>query len=247
MNFVKRRVPRLFVEHELEGESLSLGEAEAHYLGNVLRLRVGERVVAFNGRGAERGAVVSRLTRRGAELGLEESLDPLPEPALALTLVQALIKSDAMDWIVQKATELGVRRIAPVYSDFSVVKLERGRAERRVEHWARIARSACEQSGRHRPPLVEAPAPLAERLAAVPAGEARFALVPGARLTPEGLPPSGTAVAVAVGPEGGWSERDLRDIEAAGFVGVAVGPRVLRADTAAITACALLQARWGDL
>ncbi|HEY8520512.1 MAG TPA: 16S rRNA (uracil(1498)-N(3))-methyltransferase [Gammaproteobacteria bacterium] len=247
MNYVKRRVPRLFVEHELEGESLSLGEAEAHYLGNVLRLRVGARIVAFNGRGAERSAVVSRLTRRGAELGLEETLEPLPEPALALTLVQAIIKSDAMDWIVQKATELGVRCIAPVYSEFSVVKLDAGRAERRVEHWARIARSACEQSGRHRPPLVEPPVPLAERLAAVPPTETRLALVPGARLTAEGLPSSGSAATVAVGPEGGWSERDLREIEAAGFVGVSVGPRVLRADTAAVTACALLQARWGDL
>src|SRR5690606_9528735 len=154
----KRRNVRLFLERELGGERLPLGEREAHYLGHVLRLRNGDRLVAFDGRGTERVAIVRALGRRGAELELGETLEPLPESPLELVLVQALVKSDAMDWIVQKATELGVRAIAPVYSEFSVVKLEEERSERRVEHWSRIARSACEQSGRHVPPTVQPPA-----------------------------------------------------------------------------------------
>lgn len=247
MAIVKRRNVRLFLERELDGERLSLGEREAHYLGHVLRLRNGDRLVAFDGRGTERAAVVRALGRRGAELELAETLSPLPESPLALLLVQALVKSDAMDWIVQKATELGVRTIAPAYTEFSVVKLEEERSERRVEHWSRIARGACEQSGRHVPPAVRPPATLAETLAAVPADTPRIALVPGAAVRLNDLPAEARAAAVAVGPEGGWGFEDLRQLEAAGFTPVDFGPRILRADTAAVAACAVLQQRWGDL
>ena len=155
------RSPRLYVELELDGTTLALDESGAHYLGHVLRLKRGDRLVVFNGRGTEREASVDSLQRRGAQLALAAARAPLPESPLDLTLVQALAKSDAMDLIVQKATELGARALVPVYTEFSVVKLDDERSERRVDHWRKIARSACEQCGRHTPPRIEPPRTLA--------------------------------------------------------------------------------------
>jgi 16S rRNA (uracil1498-N3)-methyltransferase len=131
----------------------------------VLRLQRGDELIAFNGHGEERHAVVSALQRRGAVLELRAAHAALPESPLDLTLVQALPKADAMDLIVQKATELGARTIVPVYAEFSVVRIDGERLDRRVEHWRRIAQSACEQSGRHTPPAIAVPASLQEGIA----------------------------------------------------------------------------------
>jgi 16S rRNA (uracil1498-N3)-methyltransferase len=152
-----------------------------------------------------------------------------------------------MDLIVQKATELGVRRITPVYSEFSVVRLAAERAERRVEHWRRIAQSACEHFGRHTPPAVSAPTMLQDALRALPARAAKFALDPGADARLAAVPRPATGLAVAIGPEGGFSVLDWQQLDAAGLARVTLGPRVLRAETAAIAACAIAQAEWGDL
>jgi 16S rRNA (uracil1498-N3)-methyltransferase len=241
------RLPRLYLEQELEGASVTLDEREAHYLGHVLRLGRGDALVVFNGRGTERDASVESLHRRGAVLGLAEAQAPQAESPLALTLVQALPKSDAMDFIVQKATELGARRLVPVYAEFSVVKLDAERRERRLDHWRKIAQSACEQCGRHRPPEIEPPAALAEALQALPAPPARVALDPSAPdpLGELALPTDG--LIVAVGPEGGFSDSDWRRLDAARFARAKLGPRILRTETAALTLCAIAQSRWGDL
>jgi 16S rRNA (uracil1498-N3)-methyltransferase len=241
------RSPRLYVERELEGTSLALDESEAHYLGHVLRLKRGDGLVVFNGRGTERAASVDSLHRRGATLVLSAAQAALPESKLDLWLLQALPKSDAMDTIVQKATELGVHTLVPVYTEFSVVKLDDERSERRVEHWRKIARSACEQSGRHTPPAIRAPLPLAAALEALPAAPERLALDPGAERSfgDRAAPPAG--LVVAVGPEGGFGTADWRRLDAASFERAGLGPRVLRAETAALTVCAIAQARWGDL
>src|SRR5262245_5657208 len=174
MTLLSHRVPRLFVERDLDGSSVTLDEDEAHYMGNVLRLGRGDRLIAFNGRGSERIASIESLQRRGAVLALEAEHPPLPESPLDLTLVQALPKSDAMDLIVQKATELGVRTLVPVYTEFSVVKLDAERSERRSLHWRKVAQSACEQCGRHRPLRIEAAAPLVTGLELVSSGAARL-------------------------------------------------------------------------
>jgi 16S rRNA (uracil1498-N3)-methyltransferase len=241
------RSPRLYVERALDGTSLELDESEAHYLGHVLRLKRDDRLVVFNGRGVERAASVVSLQRRGAALALAELQAPLPESALDLTLLQAVPKSDAMDLIVQKVTELGVRTLLPVYTEFSVVKLDGPRSERRLEHWRKIARSACEQSGRHRPPEVRAPVPLAAALAELPTEPERLALDPTGERGLAGRDPPRAGLVLAVGPEGGFGVMDRHRLEAARFVPATLGPRVLRAETAALTACAIAQARWGDL
>jgi len=247
MALLTPRLPRLFVARDLDGSSLTLDEREAHYLGHVLRLERGDDLIAFNGRGAERHAAVNSLQRRGAVLDLHAEHAPLPESPLDLTLVQALAKSDAMDLIVQKATELGARAIVPVYTEFSVVRLDAERSERRLEHWRRIAASACEQCGRHRPPSIELPAPLAAALEGLNGGGARYALEPSAeqRFDEQAAPAGG--LAVAVGPEGGFGATDWLRLDAARFARVVLGRRVLRAETAAVAVCAIAQSRWGDL
>lgn len=239
--------PRLFVDADLDGRRVSIGEREAHYMGRVLRLRRGDALVVFNGRGREHRATIERLERKRAELALERRIEPLPEPATAITLIQALVKSDAMDTIVQKATELGVRAIHAVKTDFSVIKLDAERAERRVEHWGRVARSACEQSGRHRPPEIHTPGKLANLLPALPAGGRRIVFHPGAPPLERCDSAPAAHVCVLLGPEGGFSAPDLEAIDAAGFARFKLGPRILRADTAAIAACTLAQQLWGDL
>lgn len=246
MGLVSQRLPRLFVDTELDGSSATLDESEAHYLGHVLRLDRGAELVAFNGRGIERAATIGSLQRRGAVLELRAALAPLPESPLDLTLLQALPKSDAMDLVVQKATELGVRTLVPAYTEFSVVRLDAERSERRIDHWRKIARSACEQCGRHRPPMIAALLPLGEALATLQTEGARLALDPAAErpLDEQATPTRG--LVIAVGPEGGFGAADWRRFDAARFVRVALGPRVLRAETAALAACAVVQSLWGD-
>lgn len=240
------RSPRLYVERELDGTGLALDEGEAHYLGHVLRLKRGDRLVVFNGNGTERDASVDSLQRRGAMLTLAAARPPLPESSLDLTLIQALPKSDAMDLIVQKVTELGVRTLVPVYTEHSVVKLDTERSERRADHWRKIARSACEQCGRHTPPHIEPATPLAAALDALPAAKTRLALDPAAERSLGGAAPV-SGLIIAVGPEGGFGATDWRRLDAAEFGRVTLGPRVLRVETAAMAVCAIAQARWGDL
>lgn len=243
---MSRKRTRLFVDRSLAGDIVPIADQDAKYLGRVLRLKRGDELVVFNGRGEERHATVRRLSRHGSELAVGGHLEPLAEPRLEVVLIQSLVKSDAMDTIVQKATELGVGAIYAVKTDFSVVKLDSERAARRVAHWTQVARHACEQCGRHRPPAIHVPSSFAECLTELPAGGARLVFEPGADLRPPALEPRPSAVRLLVGPEGGLSESDLAAADAAGFVHVGLGPRVLRADTAAITACTAAQLLWGD-
>ena len=224
---------------------MSIPEREAHYLSHVLRLRPGAQVVVFNGRGAERLASVEILSRRHAELRLDDTLVPLAEPEIEVHLVQALLKNDAMDLVVQKATELGVRAIHAVKTELSVVKLDRSKAARRAEHWERIGQGACEQSGRHRPPTIETHDSLDACLAALPATGPRLVFHTDAAIGAAAPGRAEGAITLLVGPEGGLSPADLERIDADGFVRRSLGPRVLRAETAAIAACTLAQLCWG--
>ena len=244
------RIPRLFLDVELRSDLIPLAKQQAHYLRRVLRLKAGDSVVLFNGAGDERQATLTNLDGDGLALQIIRTLAPLPEPSLEVSLIQALVKADAMDMIVQKATELGVRTLIPVSTEFSVVKLDAERAARRVAHWQKIAQSACEQSGRHRPPTICSPQQLGTGLTEIAPGHVKLALHPGsaqplhAVSAPTTTP---TGVAILIGPEGGLSNGDLQLADDAGFERVTLGPRILRAETAAVAACVLVQSRWGDL
>ncbi|WP_428100037.1 16S rRNA (uracil(1498)-N(3))-methyltransferase [Candidatus Rariloculus sp.] len=239
-------VSRLFIDEDLSRNVVPIGSREAHYLGHVLRLKQGDRVVVFNGRGEERLAAISSLAKRRPELTITANLEPLAEPKLDLILIQALVKGEAMDTIVQKAAELGVRTLYAVKTDFSVIKLDDERVPRRVAHWNKVAQSACEQSGRHRPPEISVAVSLAQCLDRLPPRGIRIVCQPDSTTDPARLDREAESVSVLVGPEGGLSETDLDIIDNAGFTRTGLGPRVLRADTAAIAACSLAQIIWGD-
>lgn len=223
---------------------IQLPEALAHHAARVLRLRDGDPVILFDGGGGEVPAV---LRLRGklcfAALGGLRSVER--ESPLPLVLVQALASGDKMDWIVQKAVELGVSAIVPVQAERSVLRLAGERAAKRVEHWQQVAVSACEQSGRNRVPVIAPITGLRDHLARPHEGM-RLVLDPMAtrRLLDAGRPAG--ELQLLIGPEGGWSDEELAACRGAGCSGVALGPRVLRTETAGIAAIAALQAIWGD-
>jgi 16S rRNA (uracil1498-N3)-methyltransferase len=250
MKSYQSKSPRLYLNTPFRAAEVTITKHQAHYLRRVLRLKPGDSVVIFNGAGDERHATVDTLSRDHAILRLVAELEPLPESPLQVALVQSLVKNDAMDMIVQKATELGVHSLIPVSTEFSVIRLDKDRVTRRVEHWKKIAAGACEQSGRHRPPVIYEPQALASGLTQIPANHLKLVLQPrGIQEQPAAqLPverPAG--VAVLIGPEGGLSERDIQDAGRAGFTRITLGARILRAETAALAACTLVQYRWGDL
>ena len=241
-----RQLPRIYLDLDLDGPNVRLSADASHYLRHVLRLGPGSSVVVFDGRGTERIAAVTSLTKRESALALGESLPPLPESPADITLVQGLIKGDGMDTIVQKATELGVTRVVGVKSQFSVVKLDRERALRRIEHWRRVAHSACEQSQRHYPPVIELRQSLAEAIDTLPAGTIALALHNHSERSIDTVDPAGSTIAMIVGPEGGLSPAEAAWLDARRCRLVRLGPRILRAETAAIVACSTAQLLWGD-
>jgi 16S rRNA (uracil1498-N3)-methyltransferase len=219
------------------------GEAR-HYLRDVLRLSAGDAVELFDGQGAAWEAVV--------EPGFESLAVGARREALAagpvLSLLFALSKGDKGELVVQKATELGVARLCPWSAERSVLKLDAGKGRERAERWRRIAGEAARQCGRADVPEVAEPARLAAALAAVPAGHRLVVLHGPGGLPLEALGLAGApGVALVVGPEGGWTEGELAACQAAGAVRGALGPRTLRAETAAIAGLAVLQAVAGDL
>ena len=245
------RLRRVYSAEPLAGGGqASLSGAAARHIIKVLRLRPGDELVLFDGRGGEYPARLASNRGDHVELTLGEHYQREVESALPLSLVQGVSRGDRMDTIVQKATELGARTIVPVVTEYSVVKIDAERTHRRLEHWQRIAHSACEQSGRHAPPSISEPQPLERGLEALSQTGTRLALDPAAELTfANGSSPErrATPVCLLVGPEGGLSERDLLLADRAGFERVKLGPRILRVETAAIAACTIAQANWGDL
>lgn len=243
------RITRAFVDAPLApGVELALPEHAATHLVRVLRLREGDPCVLFNGDGHDHPARLVAVGKREVRARVEARVAVERESPLRLVLLQGVARGEKMDLILQKATELGVSAIRPLFSERSEVRLDEARAEKRLAHWRQVVASACEQCGRATVPEVAAPVPLHEALAALP--HDAFGLL----LDPEGahglrtLALDGSrTLCLAVGPEGGWSPRDREHLRAAGFAGLRLGPRVLRTETAGLAAIAALQALYGDI
>lgn len=238
-------IPRFFCSlPDQPSGVIDLPAPVAHHIERVLRLSAGDPVTLFDGRGSEFSA---RLLRSGktlqADIGGEAR--PRRESPLSVTLMQCLAASDKMDWIVQKAVELGAVRVQPVASRRAVVKLSGDRAQRRVEHWQQIAVSACEQCGRNVVPEVAPLLNLPQALAS--ASGRRFVLHPegGIPLKSAGLR-ADEALTVLIGPEGGFDDEELAAARAAGFQPLTLGPRVLRTETAGAAVLAALNTLIGD-
>jgi 16S rRNA (uracil1498-N3)-methyltransferase len=242
------RLTRLFVPGELQaGATIDLPADTAAHIVKVLRARSGDAIILFNGGGAEYLGAIDSVRGSRVSVLLQEVRGIDRESPLAVTLVQAIPRGDRMDFVVQKATELGVARIVPVLSQRSVVRLNEKQHASKLEHWRGVAVSACEQCGRNRLPVIEAPRELLDHLGApAAAGTTRWVLDPECAPLPQLAVPQG-AVELTVGPEGGFAPEELDAMRVAGLSGLRLGPRILRTETAALAALAWLQTRHGDM
>lgn len=243
------RTIRIHVDQVLTaGNETTVGGAPAEHVLRVLRMNVGGPLTLFNGDGCDYPAIISACSRRELTLQVEAAQTPDNESPLQLTLAQGIARGDKMDLIVQKATELGVSHIVPLLTERSGVKLDAERAQKRLLHWHAVAISACEQCGRARIPQISPVQSLQEWIAELADdGAARLALMPLARISARNLDLSSKRAVLAIGPEGGLGARDLQALHEARFEGLRLGPRILRTETAGLTALAALQALHGDL
>ncbi len=240
------RIPRLFCQQALAAHSQIRLDAEAaRHAARVLRLREGAEVILFDGSGGEYPGRLLRIAKSQVTVTVGELLRQDRESPLNITLVQGVSRGERMDFTVQKATELGVQRIIPVQMLRTVVRLSGERAAKRAAHWRAISAQACQQCGRNVLPVVDPIAGFDDWLARHEPGALDLLLVPGAELLEAAQPPA--SVTLAVGPEGGFAPQERELLVQKGFIGLALGPRILRTETAALAAVSVIQARWGDM
>ena len=225
------------------GALVRLEPEEAHHVAHVLRLRPGEALSVFDGRGEEWDATVRTAGREGVEILVGEPRADRVEPQLAVTLYQGLCRPDRMEWVIQKATEIGACAVQPVLTRRGD---ERPPSPERLVRWRRIAREAAKQSGRRSVPRVGEPA---APPAAVPAGILGLLFAPSLSAPPPAAaaPPAPRAAWLLVGPEGGLEPEEVTALLEGGWRGASLGPRTLRTETAGVVACALVLHAWGDL
>jgi 16S rRNA (uracil1498-N3)-methyltransferase len=241
------RLTRVYVEEPLvAGRGCVIGGTAANHITRVLRLREGDQLTLFDGRSGEYGARITHFRKGAVEAAVEDHRAIERESALDLTLVQGISRGERMDWVMQKATELGVRRIVPMLTERSVVRLDEKQSERKVQHWQAIVIAACEQCGRNRVPQVALPLGFHATLSKLDADATRVLLSPLGTLRASDLPGSSKMI-LLIGPEGGLSENEEHAGLKAGFRQVQLGPRILRTETAALAALAALQHHFGDL
>lgn len=239
--------PRFHVPSAAPGARIALPEHSAHHARDVLRLRAGAEVRVFDGRGAEFDAVLETVARHEVSGRITGAAVPRPESPLRVTLAMAPLKGDRMELAIQKATELGVAEVRPVVTIRTDAAARPALKGARQERWEKVASGAAEQCGRATVPVIAPTVTLAELMAAPPAGM-RLVLLE----RDEGQPalaalPRPEAVTLLVGPAGGWEPAEIRRLAEAGFQAVSLGPRLLRAETAAIAALTAVQVLWGDL
>ena len=241
------RLTRVYVEEPLQaGQPCVVEGSAANHIMRVLRLGDGDLLTLFDGRGGEYGARISGLNKHSVKVDVLEHREVERESALHLTLAQGISRGERMDWVMQKATELGVTRIIPVITERTMVKLDERQSEKKVQHWRGIVVAACEQSGRNRVPEVTPPVAYYEVIRAIEPSMTRILLSPTGTQRASELPRS-THIAMLIGPEGGLSDNEREAAVAAGFQEVRMGPRILRTETAAIAALAALQHDFGDI
>lgn len=239
------RLPRVYLDSTLEpGTELRLPDGPARHLTQVLRLTTDDALACFNGDGYDRAARLVNHGRQGVVLAIGEAGEPEPLTDLSIHLAIGISRGERMDFAIQKAVELGVAGIWPLFTERSMVQLKGERLERRHGHWQGVLIGACEQSGRRRLPTLATARTLEEWLAQNPPGA--LLLDPRAPRSLTQLARPGPTVTLLIGPEGGLSPRE-RDLAARhGVSGVRLGPRILRTETAPLAAIAVIQALWGD-
>jgi 16S rRNA (uracil1498-N3)-methyltransferase len=240
------RTPRIFTDSPLAtGGQCELDDNAAQHVGRVLRMQAGQALVLFNGDGKDYTATITESGKKRVAVAVEDAEQNLTESNLEIVLGQALSKGDRMDYAVQKAVEMGVTRIVPLSTERCDVKLKGDREDKRLRHWRQIAISAAEQCGRARVPEIHPVMALPDWFSHT--GDCDLRLVLHHRTEQSlGSLAQPSRVALMIGPEGGLSQDEIIAVEASGFMPVALGPRVLRTETAPVAVIALCQWLWGD-
>lgn len=239
------RIPRIYNKGELlTGSEYELDQQSAHHLSRVLRLKQDDPLILFNGEGGEYHAQLKIVGKKAYAI-IQQHLPVNRESSLNITLLQGISKGERMDLVIQKSIELGVNRIIPVICQRTVVNLKADRQEKKLKHWQGILINACEQSGRTAIPQL-LPSIMFKDLPQQDLTGLKLALDPHSKQSLQNLQPQNNQLSFLIGPEGGLTDEELMQSKTLGFEGIRLGPRVLRTETAAITALALSQTLWGD-
>ena len=239
------RNPRIYSEQPLQaGTTIDLAESAANHVGRVLRMKVGEPLVLFNGEGGAFQGKVAAVSKKQVQVELEHLIEGDAESPLVIELGQTLSRGERMDYAIQKATEMGVTSITPLFSERCEVKLNAERQEKQRRRLQQIAISACEQCGRNIVPVINPPVRLQEWLDTRET-ELNFVLHHRTEKKLDGYDKP-VSVSLLIGPEGGLTAEEIDQAEARAFKPLALGPRVLRTETAPVAAISLMQFLWGD-
>lgn len=229
------------------GTRFELPREAAHHAHRVLRLRANDPVQIFDGEGNAFDARIAEIGGKRVVLHELQACMAEAESPLRITLAQAMCSSEKMDWVVQKTTELGAAEIQPVQTQRSVARLTHERAEKRTAHWRNVAIAACEQCGRNTLPQLHAPLELSAWLAEMRGStHTKLILQPEGSIALHKQPQPQGGITLLIGPEGGFSEDEIKMAHLAGFTPIRLGKRVLRTETAAMAGIAALQTLWGD-
>ena len=244
------RIPRVYTPQALNmGRTLELDGPPSKHLLTVLRLKTGAPLILFNGDGREFSARLEGASKNRATVCIDAQQPARRESPLQITLLQGVSRGERMDYTLQKAVELGVGRIVPVLTERSIVKLDDKNTPRKLAHWRNVIIGACEQSGRLSVPELAEPLRLTALLAdSTGTATLKLLLDPAADTSPRMLArPPERALALLVGPEGGLSDAECLLARRSGFLGIRLGPRILRTETAGLVALSVMQSLWGDL
>lgn len=227
--------------------TVRLDEGASHHLSRVLRAKLGDEITLFNGEGGEYLAVITKIDKKGVMVDILAHSPHEAESLIHIHLAQGIARGEKMDFIIQKAVELGVSKVTPLITERCNVRLDNEREEKRFKHWQAVAISACEQSGRNRVPEILPPILFMEWLPKAKADRA-FVLSPHVeeKLAATKLPKD-ASILLLIGPEGGLSDQEVSNSLQQGFSPLNLGPRVLRTETASIASIAILQYCFGDM
>lgn len=241
------RIPRIFIDLDLSsGKTVSLSRDKAHHLAKVLRMNAGDAITLFNNSGYEYDSIIFDLTKKNAEIEIKDSHQITNESSLQITLCLGIARTQYMDFAVQKAVELGVNKIIPVISEFSNVKLQNDRLQNKIIHWQNIIINATEQCGRARLTELADPVSFSESLA-LDMPTTRLILHPGSQQAMPTITLENNQLTLMIGPEGGFSELEVSQAIDKACVPISLGPRILRVETAVVSALSNAQQLWGDL
>ncbi|MEZ8144406.1 16S rRNA (uracil(1498)-N(3))-methyltransferase [Enterovibrio norvegicus FF-33] len=241
------RIPRIFHPERLpDNGRVSLSEDAANHVGRVLRMQIGQEILLFDGSGAEFPAVIAETSKKSVAVDVVERVERSIESPLDLHLGQVISRGDKMEFTIQKSVELGVNVITPLISERCGVKLNAERFDKKLQQWQKIAIAACEQSGRNIVPEIR-PVMALEEWTTEDFDGLKLNLHPRAKYSINTLPEPVKRVRLLIGPEGGLSADEIEKTREFGFEETLLGPRVLRTETAALTAITALQVRFGDL